>query len=101
MAKKYKLTGCSRFLIFFLILAPIIFFGVTYFQGENPIDTIKKAIPENIKYEKKSTVSDDAIIQGSIEAQKQQILDLTKKVNRLEEVIIERNAEIRRLKSVN
>jgi len=38
MTPKYKTTGCFRFFIFFL---PAVYFGATYFRGENGIQMIK------------------------------------------------------------
>ncbi|HZV68251.1 MAG TPA: hypothetical protein VFG10_01865 [Saprospiraceae bacterium] len=41
MKPKYKTTGCFRFFIFFLIFIPAVFFGATYFRGENGFQIIK------------------------------------------------------------
>ncbi|MEP6648157.1 MAG: hypothetical protein ABJC12_13790 [Saprospiraceae bacterium] len=38
---KYKTTGCFRFIIFFIIFLPAVYFGATYFRGENGIKIIK------------------------------------------------------------
>lgn len=42
MARRAKLTGFSRFLIFLLIAAPVIYCGVNIVQGENPVDALKR-----------------------------------------------------------
>jgi len=100
MAKKYKMTGCARFLIFLLVFAPLVYFGVSYFRGENPVEGIEKVIPEGWgKTQNSSDVSDDAIIQGTIDAQKDRIEELEDKIDRLEEVLNEKNEEIRQLKA--
>ena len=44
MRPKYKVTGCARFFIFFLFLAPAVFFGATYLRGENGVQIIKDFI---------------------------------------------------------
>lgn len=36
-----QLTGFARFFIFLIIVVPLIFFGVTYFKGEDPMETIE------------------------------------------------------------
>ncbi len=38
-----QLTGFARFLIFLIIATPLIFFGVTYYKGEDPIQTLQNA----------------------------------------------------------
>jgi hypothetical protein len=45
MAKKYKLTGCAKFFIFFIIAAPIAYIGASYYNGQDPIQKIKDSIP--------------------------------------------------------
>ncbi|MEM9917531.1 MAG: hypothetical protein AAF990_05510 [Bacteroidota bacterium] len=39
---KLKMTGFARFLLFLIIAAPIIFFGTSYYKGEDGIETLKK-----------------------------------------------------------
>jgi len=41
-----QMTGFARFFIFLIITAPLIFFGVTYYKGEDPIQTLKNAFGE-------------------------------------------------------
>jgi len=41
MPPKYKVTGCARFFVFFIIFIPIVFFGAAYFRGENGMKIIK------------------------------------------------------------
>ena len=41
MKPKYKTTGCFRFFIFFLFFIPAVFFGATYFRGENGLQILK------------------------------------------------------------
>jgi hypothetical protein len=45
MAKKYKLTGCAKFFIFFIIAAPLAYIGASYYNGQDPIKKIKEYIP--------------------------------------------------------
>ena len=44
MKRKYKLTGCARFLIFMLIFIPAVWVGVTIYQGGNPLDTVRNVL---------------------------------------------------------
>ncbi|MBK9981670.1 MAG: hypothetical protein IPP15_04475 [Saprospiraceae bacterium] len=41
MTPKYKTTGCFRFFVFFLIFVPAVYFGATFFRGENGWQMIK------------------------------------------------------------
>ncbi len=41
MTPKYKTTGCFRFFIFFLFFLPAVYFGATYFRGENGVQILK------------------------------------------------------------
>lgn len=100
MAKKYKLTGCARFMIFAVIFVPAVYFGVTYFKGENPIDPIKNAIPESWSKpsEKKSDITEENILDARMKTLEQTNEELREKVKRLEGIIESRDAEIRNLK---
>jgi len=44
MAKKYKLTGCAKFFIFFIIAAPIAYIGASYYNGQDPIKEVKEFV---------------------------------------------------------
>lgn len=39
--KKYKVTGCARFFIALIIIAPLAYLGAAYYNGENGIQNIK------------------------------------------------------------
>jgi hypothetical protein len=42
MARKYKLTGCAKFFVFFIIAAPIAYVGASYYNGQDPIKEIRE-----------------------------------------------------------
>ncbi len=44
MTGKYKMTGCARFLIFLVILAPIAYFGSKYLRDSGTWDKIKDKV---------------------------------------------------------
>lgn len=102
MTKKYKMTGCARFLIFLVVFVPLVYFGVSYFRGENPIEPIKQVIPESWgkdKSESSGTISEDAILDGKIKTLEQTNESLRKEVNELKSTIRSQEEEIRRLKT--
>lgn len=41
MKPKYKVTGCARFFVFFIIFIPVVFFGAAYLRGENGVQILK------------------------------------------------------------
>ncbi|MEO1513571.1 MAG: hypothetical protein AAFV95_01120 [Bacteroidota bacterium] len=43
-ARKPKMTGFARFLLFLLIAGPLIFFGVSYYKGEDGVQTLKEFV---------------------------------------------------------
>lgn len=44
MAKKYKLTGFSRFLVVMLFLVPGAYIGASYYNGEDGLQNIKELL---------------------------------------------------------
>jgi predicted RNase H-like nuclease (RuvC/YqgF family) len=41
MSPKYKVTGCARFFVFFIIFIPIVYFGAAFIRGENGMQMLK------------------------------------------------------------
>lgn len=41
MRRKYKLTGCARFLIFLVIAVPVIYISATLITGTSPLEEVK------------------------------------------------------------
>ena len=44
MAKSYKTTGCFRFVVFMVILAPIVYLAASYYNGQDGIQNIRNYI---------------------------------------------------------
>jgi cell division protein FtsB len=87
MGRKYKMTGCAKFFIVILILAPIAYFGAAYFNGEDGIQNIKdllgieetkteKAVEKESEPANKSETDQSLIIQ-----QKDKTIDSLRQVN--------------------
>ena len=51
MKRKYKPTGCLKFLIFLIIFVPIAFFGAHLIRGDDWRDTLSKVGIEGDKVE--------------------------------------------------
>ncbi|MBK6480444.1 MAG: hypothetical protein IPF93_19900 [Saprospiraceae bacterium] len=41
MARSYKTTGCFRFVLFIVILAPLAYLGASYYNGQDGVQNIK------------------------------------------------------------
>ena len=44
MARRIKVTGFTRFFLFLIIVAPTIFFGVSYYKGVDGVQMLKDMI---------------------------------------------------------
>ena len=84
MKPKYKVTGCARFFVFFIIFIPLVFFGAAYLRGENGVQIIKD-------YYHKIIGKDDHA--GS----KQDTYDPQARIRELEKELSEANEKIREL----
>jgi cell division protein FtsB len=54
--KKHKMTGCARFFIALIIIAPLAYLGAAYYNGQDGIQNIKNFLGIG---EKKETKTDD------------------------------------------
>lgn len=70
MSKKYKVTGCAKFFLVVLILAPLAFVGASYYNGQDPLAMIKDFIG-NDESEKSTMPSED--LQEKIEELQQEL----------------------------
>ena len=113
MRRKYKLTGCARFLIFLLIFTPIVLIGVSLYYGENPIEKAKELLnietrvdnPESEEMTYEGTGKEDAgevseinILREQTRIQKSTIETLKKENEDLRNQILEKDREIQLLK---
>ena len=106
MAQKYKMTGCAKFFIFFIIAAPLSYIGASYYNGVDPFAKLK-----SIEIFKTNSSSDDSkvkIINHSntnngtllkeIELKDEEIKYLKKKIEKLEDLIKTQKEELSRIK---
>ena len=47
MKRKYKTTGCAKFFLMLVILAPLAYLGASYFNGQDGIQNIKNLFGGN------------------------------------------------------
>ena len=107
MRRKYKITGCARFFIFLLIFTPIVLVGVSYYNGNNPLEQVKELLSiestertaeKSAPTKNTSSVSNEGILKSTIESQKTTIEELRKEVRDLEQALKDRDREIDFLK---
>jgi len=100
MKPKYKTTGCFRFFIFFLIFIPAVYFGATYFRGENGLQMIKDFYHKIVgKSEASKPGSDGKPGTYSADDCKAQLKQLQDENDELKRQIREKENEIGRLKA--
>ena len=103
MKRKYKLTGCARFLIFLIIAVPVIYVSATLITGTSPWEELKSLFtPEeektelidNLSSEEGATKEETNLDQESgafvpstaksTDSEQQQVEDLLKRIESLE-----------------
>jgi len=89
--KKHKMTGCARFFIALLIIAPLAYLGAAYYNGENGIENIKNLLGINKQEE---APSDE-------ETYKETSIDLRKTISEKDARIRELEKEVEQLKEEN
>jgi hypothetical protein len=100
MRPKYKVTGCARFVLFFIIFIPIVYFGAAYLRGEDGWQKLKDFY-HNIT----GTENRDQGTRGEdnstyhIEDLQKELDDAKAEIRSLQSIIKEKDKEIERLKS--
>ena len=66
MQRKYKMTGCARFFLVMLILAPIAYLAASYYNNEDGIGNIKElfGIEETAQVQQEEPASLDESVQN-------------------------------------
>lgn len=94
--RRKRATPFTKLLLFLLISTPVIYFGISYATGQDPIGNIKSLISSNKKTDKetKSYVPDNTIsaeerdkIYQQIENMKMELREKNQKIQELEEKI--------------
>ena len=100
MKPKYKTTGCFRFIIFFLIFVPLVFFGAAYFRGENGLQILKDFYHKVVgKSSTSSTSEDDKSDTYSSDDCKTELKKVQDENDELKRKVREQENEIAKLKS--
>jgi len=78
MAGKRKMTGFARFLIFLIIVTPLIYSGVSIYKGDHPLDAVKRDFGIDLRGEQTEQV--DKPLSTSTDAETE-IKDLKEKID--------------------
>jgi hypothetical protein len=101
MGPKYKVTGCARFFLFFIIFVPIVFFGAAYFRGENGVEIIKDNYHKIFGGKESASVpSGKGAETYPVEELQKQLKVANEKIEKLEQRVEEQEKEIEKLKGV-
>jgi hypothetical protein len=103
MSKNYKITGFAKFLIFLLLATPLSFIGASYYNGQDPLKTIKtweifkKKETDNIKSE--SINIDEKSVVKELKLKELEIKQLNERIIILEDLVESQKKEIAELKT--
>jgi hypothetical protein len=98
MKPKYKVTGCARFFLFFIIFIPIVFFGAAYLRGENGVDELKKLYHRVTGRSETPSDTKTFNTEEEISELKKQLDEAQDKIRELESKVKEKEEEIKKLK---
>ena len=71
MKKKYQMTGCAKFFVVIMLLAPLAYIGASYYNGQDGIQNFKSLLGLESKEQKVSTGEPTADVQADlVKAQK-------------------------------
>jgi len=101
MKPKYKVTGCARFFLFFIIFIPVVYFGAAYIRGEDGMQKLKDLYHKVIgKPEKINNRPDrnDSKETYKIEDLQKELDDAKAEIRELKNKFKEQEKEIVRLK---
>ena len=97
------MTGCARFFLFLLFFVPLTYFGVHYIQGEDGLQKLKDFFGKSEKIESnqsRSNKSENTIdLQEALDAKDAEIKKLESRIEILEEMLEQKNEEIKDLKN--
>ena len=91
MKPKYKVTGCARFFVFFIIFIPLVFFGAAYLRGENGVTILKEYYHKMVgKSDSKSTPAETYNADARIRELEKELKQANDRIHELEEQLKDR-----------
>jgi peptidoglycan hydrolase CwlO-like protein len=101
MKRKYKMTGCARFFIVLIILAPLAYLGASYYNGEDGIENIKNLLGigvANPDVDNDTYTGDLNQLINEIKVKDKRIESLIEETEELKKQVEDQNKEIKHLK---
>ena len=100
MRPKYKVTGCARFIVFFIIFIPIVYFGAAFFRGEDGWQKMKDFYYGIVGKPVSDTGrNEDTRTTYKIEDLQKELDEARAEIRELRNIIKEKDKEIEKLKS--
>jgi len=85
MSGKYKTTGCAKFFLVLIVLAPIAYLGASYFNGEDGFGKIKEIFSEDADDSSEQSSGEDVFkLKNEVSKYKKDAEFFEKEVTRLE-----------------
>lgn len=90
MAKKYKLTGFSRFVVVMLFLVPTAYIGASYYNGEDGIQNLKNLLGIGTETNSTTTtttttyVDTDEEVPSDVKMLQEELTDLRRRIEAME-----------------
>lgn len=84
MSNKYKTTGCAKFFLVLIILAPLAYLGASYFNGQDGIENIKSIFSSETSDQQEDTSEDLYKLKNQLSKYKKDAEFFEKEMKRLE-----------------
>ena len=99
MRPKYKVTGCARFIIFFIIFVPVVYFGAAFLRGEDGMQKLKDLFGGITGRETSASPGREDPDTYKIEDLQKELDDAKAEIRELKNIIKEKEKEIEALKA--
>ena len=96
MKPRYKVTGCARFFLFFIIFVPVVYFGAAYLRGEDGMQKLKDFYHGIVG--KKQISPDTNSDTYQLDDVRKELDEARQEIRELKNIIKEQEKEIEKLK---
>ena len=84
MKKKYQMTGCAKFFVVIMLLAPLAYIGASYYNGQDGIQNFKSLLGLESKEQKISTSEPNVDVQADLVKAQKDVQYFEREVQRLQ-----------------
>ena len=101
MKPRYKVTGCARFFLFFIIFIPVVYFGAAFIRGEDGMAELKKFFGKITGKESNEPQNKDRTDTYEVRDLQKELDDAKAEIRALRNVIKEHEKELEKLKKTD